>query len=306
MEYSFKDFLKSSVKTAKIPFIVLAVCTLICVAFACAGAPIGAVSLNAFFVSVLAGFACFICIFISMIIKYYKAIHKSGIAAYDKPLKPILGAILSNLLLCAIAVLFLFSSFVSTMAAADKYLNESEAEESVSENSASDELINIQNVIKSKGYGNINYFLSFAFYSFIKYLSALSIIICAISYAKIFRNRPLLGSFMGAFFFSTVGTIIADILFSLASKTAPGITAVVQEINTFYEVLGNTDISVSLLDNLTKNAGMIPAASSIQKIYIFTSLCNLICIITYILISKIIISKDLDPKIPTDNKNNNI
>ncbi len=305
MEYSFKDFLKSAIKTAKIPFIVLAACTVLCLAFAASGAPIGALVLNAFCFSVLSGCACFICIFVSMIIKYYKAIHKSGIAAYNKPLVPILGAILSNLLLCAITALFLFSSVVSTAISADKYLDELETEESVSESdSTAEELINIQNIIKSKGYNDIGYFLSFAFYSIIKYISALSIVICAISYAKIFRGRPLLGSIMGIFLFSTANSIISDLLFSLTSKAAPGITAVVAEINAFYETLGNSGNPVSLLDGVLKNYAQIPAASAFQKLYIFTSLCYMICIITMILISKVVVSKDLTPKIQSDNKNN--
>lgn len=305
MEYSFKDFLKSAIKTAKIPFIVLAVCTFICLAFAASGAPIGTITLNAFCFSVLSGCACFICIFISMIIKYYKAIHKSGIAAYDKPLEPILGAILSNLLLCAIIALFLFSSVLSTAVLADKYLDGLEAKESVSESGGTaEELINIQNVLKSKGYNDIGYFLSFAFYSIIKYISTLSIVICAVSYAKFFRNRPLLGSFMGILLFRAANMIFSDLLFSIASAAVSGMSAVVEEINMFYDTLSNSGSPVSLLDNMLKNYAQIPAASAFQKLYIFTSLCYMICIVTLILISKAIVAKDLTPKIQSDNKNN--
>lgn len=286
MEYTFNGFMKNSVIRNKIPFTVLALFTVLSVLLTVFRASISSFTFAAFFIAFLSAWVSFICVMISTFTRYYRAVHKSGIKKFDHPLSLILSAISSNIVLCAVILMFV----AATMFSFASVIRGAEIPSALSQDIAT---------LKELGYSDISFIASLTLCLFCEYLEFLAAVICSISLARLFRERKVLVSVLGVFFVNLIGSYIKNILISLTAHFASGIYDVVNSINDFYNGFIN---SITTRESFT-----IPYASDFTKLYCFTATCTLILIISYILISKAALTAKLpDGGNNTDNKNNNI
>lgn len=241
----------------------------------------------AFFIAFLSASVCFLCVAVSTFTHYYRAVHKPGIKQFDSPLTLIISAMASNIVLCAVILVFAAATMFSF---AGMITAGAEIQNALSHDIAT---------LKELGYFDISFIASLILCLFCEYLEFLAAVICSVSLARFFKERKVLVSILGVFFVNLIGSYIKNILITVTAQFASGIFDVVNNINNFYTGFIN---SITTLESVT-----IPFASDFTKLYLFTSMCTLILIVSYILISKAALTAKLPEGMDnTDNKNNNI
>ena len=289
MEYTFIGFMKNSVTRNKITFTVLALCSVLSVVLTLFGAGFSSFTFAAFFIALISAAVCFVCVLASTVTHYFRAVHKSGIKQFDSPIRPVFSAIVSNLLLCAVILAFTLATVFSFFSTFKVYAGQNaELAESVLKDIAT---------LKQLGYSDVSFIASMLLCSFFEYVDFLVTVICSVSLARYFKERKVLASVLGVFFINLISSYFQNILTAVAANFASGIFEVVNNINKFYN-----DFRNSLTTHETVK---VPYASDFTKLYLFSSMCTLILIITLILISKTALKFPIkNGEENTDNKNN--